>query len=222
MGVKKRKLDFLGLLVAVAVCIASCGTSGNDPSADKATESPAKSNPEETDSAGGGETTDGPGLGEESEDAMTAEAREGKEAEKIDYEAEIRNHYVIKKEYEEMIRALLLENLESVQYIELVEDEGNANYRKIITDAIVRDGVEGVVLSGLVMGVVDGVCEQKSINGILEEAKNGLIDNVQYTAKSKTMKAMDRALTGNENLKLVETAVWMDKFLNVDDTPVGL
>ena len=129
---------------------------------------------------------------------------------------------ISKKEYEELIRAMLLENLESAKYIELVEDEESANYRKMITDAIVEDSIEGAILSESVKSVIDGVCEQKSIDEIMQETANGLMESVQDEVRSTIQETLDGGLTGIKELKLFEAVAWVDEFLNVDDTPVGL
>ncbi len=226
MGIKRKKLWLSGLLTAAMVCIVSCGTAGNDPSADKDSETLEVSNPTEANSNDNAEDAakaDASGQKEETEEAEETENTEEEPSiQEIDYEAEIRNHYVAKKEYEELIRALLLGNLESAEYIEVVEDEEDTNYRKMITDAIVEDGTADVVLSESAKSVIDGVCEQKSIDEIVQETANGLVESAQNEVKSEIQETLDSELTGIKELKLFEAAEWMDEFLNVDDTPVGL
>lgn len=226
MGIKRKKLWLSGLLTAAMVCIVSCGTVGNAPSADKDSDALEVSNPTETNSNGNAEDaaeTDASGQKEETgETKETEKAEEESSIQEIDYEAEIRNHYVAKKEYEELIRALLLGNLESAKYIELVEDEEDTNYRKMITDAIVEDGTADVVLSESAKSVIDGVCEQKSIDEIVQETANGLVESAQNEVKSAIQETLDSELIGIKELKLFEAAEWIDEFMNVDDTPVGL
>ncbi len=226
MGIKRKKLWLSGLLTAAMVCIVSCGTAENDPSADKDSETLEVSNPTEANSNDNAEDAakaDASGQKEETEEAEETENTEEEPSiQEIDYEAEIRNHYVAKKEYEELIRALLLGNLESAEYIEVVEDEEDTNYRKMITDAIVEDGTADVVLSESAKSVIDGVCEQKSIDEIVQETANGLVESAQNEVKSEIQETLDSELTGIKELKLFEAAEWMDEFLNVDDTPVGL
>ena len=226
MGIKTKKLWLSGLLSAAVVCIVSCGTTGNVPSADKDSVPLAVSDSTEADSDSEAEEAVKADASGQKEEAEEAEATERTEEEpsipKIDYEAEIRNHYVAKKEYEELIRAMLLENLESAKYIELVEDEESANYRKMITDAIVEDSIEGAILSESVKSVIDGVCEQKSIDEIMQETANGLMESVQDEVRSTIQETLDGGLTGIKELKLFEAVAWVDEFLNVDDTPVGL
>lgn len=227
MGKKRKKLWLLGLLATTMVCIVSCGAAGNDSPADKDSDSFVVSNPAEADINSDAEDdaaeANAVGQKEETEEAREIEkTEEGSPVQKIDYEAEIRNHYVAKKEYEELIRAMLLGNLESAKYIELEEDEEDTNYRKMITDAIVADGIEGAILSESVKSVIDGVCEKKSIDEIMQETANGLIESAQNEVKSAIQETLDSGLTGIKELKLFEAVAWIDEFLNVDDTPVGL
>lgn len=227
MGKKRKKLWLLGLLATTMVCIVSCGAAGNDSPADKDSDSFVVSNPAEVDINSDAEDdaaeANAVGQKEETEEAREIEkTEEGPPVQKIDYEAEIRNHYVAKKEYEELIRAMLLGNLESAKYIELEEDEEDTNYRKMITDAIVADGIEGAILSESVKSVIDGVCEKKSIDEIMQETANGLIESAQNEVKSAIQETLDSGLTGIKELKLFEAVAWIDEFLNVDDTPVGL
>lgn len=225
MRIKRKKLWLSGLLAAVMVCIVSCGTRGNVPSADGDSASPVVSDSAEAASDSDTKDTakeDASGKKEESEETEETEKTEESSIQEIDYEAEIRSHYVAKKEYEELIRAMLLGNLESAKYIELAEDEEDTNYRKMITDAIVEDGIEGAALSEGVKSVIDGICEQKSIDEIMQETANGLMESAQNEVRSAIQETLDSGLTGVKDLKLFEAAAWIDEFLNVDDTPVGL
>lgn len=244
MAKERKKLWLLGLLAAAMVCIASCGTAGNDSPGDKDSDSLEVFNPTEVDSNGDiedGAEENALGQKEEAEEVKEIEKTEEMEGieeveemeemeetaeeppvQKIDYEAEIRKHYVAKKEYEELIRAMLLGNLEAAKYIELPEDEENINYRKMITDAIVEDSIEGDVLSEGVKSVIDGVCEQKSIDEIMQETANGLMEGVQNEVKSTIQGTLDGGLSGIKELKLFEAVAWIDEFFNVNDIPVGL
>lgn len=226
MGIERRKLWLLGLLSTAMMCIASCGTAGKEASAGKDSDVLEVSNLTEADSNGDiADATKADAFKQKKETEETKETEKTEEEpsiQKIDYEAEIRNHYVAKKEYEELIRALLLGNLESANYIELVEDEENTNYRKMITDAIVADSIEDVLLSESIKSVVDGVCEQKSIDEIMQETAKSMMEGVQNEVKSAIQETLDSELTGIKELKLFESVEWIDAFLNVDDTPVGI
>lgn len=228
MGMKRRKVWLVGLLAAAMMCAASCGTAGNDLSADRASEASAVSKTEEVDSDSGAEEAaeaDASGQKATEEAGQTEKTEETEEelpVQEIDYEAEIRNHYAAKKEYEEVIRAMLLGNLESVKYIEMAEGAEDTNYRKMITDAIVEDGIESAVLSEGLKSVIDGVCEQKSIDEIMQETANGLMEDVQEEVRSTIDETLSSGLSGVKDLELFGAAAWVSEFLNVDDTPVAL
>lgn len=143
------------------------------------------------------------------------------EEEAVDYESLIKEHYSNKKGYERQITAIILAELEQAAYIELPE-ELDTNYRKMITDALVADTIEGPIVSAGVKSAVDAICEGKSVEEIIEETASGMISEsqnyVEATIKDMVLGDVSKLL----ECELFETVSWINDFFNVDDTPVGL
>lgn len=143
------------------------------------------------------------------------------EEEAVDYEMLIKQHYSNKKEYERQITAIILAELEQAAYIELPEEQ-DTNYRKMISDALVDDTIEGAIVSEGVKSAVDAICEGKSVEEIIEEATSGMVSGSQNYVEATLKDMMLGDASKLLDCELFETASWINEFFNVDDTPVGL
>ena len=150
------------------------------------------------------------------------EESEETEEQVINYDGEIKKHYALKKEYEMQIKLILLANLEQASFIEYAEEKEGTNYRKMLTDALIVDSVDNPILSETLKSSVDAICEKKSVEEIVNETKNGLINSTKDYVVSSVKDAVAGDLTSLLDCQLFNELAWVNEFLNVDDTPIGL
>lgn len=148
----------------------------------------------------------------------------------VDYALEIKYLYKHQLEYETEIRAIILSNLERASYIQYVDEGATADYRKMITDALVDDVVEGKILSDVAKRTVDSICENKSVEEILSDTTDSLIlgtkNYLESTAENYLKEEAKEIIFGDakEILEIVpfDEITWINEFFHVDDTPNGL
>lgn len=140
----------------------------------------------------------------------------------FDFDEEIKKHYTSKKEYEMQIQILLLANLEQASYIDIPDDSSDINYRKMITDALVTDVLDGSILSEGAKSAIDAICEGKSTQEIISETTSGLISGVEDYAISNLTEILEGDFAPILHCQLFDEITWINEFLNVDDTPIGL
>lgn len=169
-------------------------------------------------------------AGRELEDKPVTEAETAKETKKAkkagdnvpDFDEEIKKHYTSKKEYEMQIQMLLLANLEQASYIELPDDKSDINYRKMLTDALVTDAIDGSILTEGAKSAIDAICEGKSTQEIIDETTSGLISGAEDYIVSNITELLEGDFAPLLQCQLFDEITWINQFLNVDDTPIGL
>ncbi|MBO6239815.1 MAG: hypothetical protein J6O61_03095 [Butyrivibrio sp.] len=147
------------------------------------------------------------------------------EAEENDttYEYKIKELYLTQKETEELIRTIILTNLEKASYIQYASaNETGTDYRKAITDAIIDDAVDGPILSEAAKAAVDSLWEKKSVDDIITDTTSALIDGTEDYITSAAKSAVLGEAEQYLDLIPFDTVNWINEFINVDDTPVGL
>lgn len=140
----------------------------------------------------------------------------------IDFDEEIKKHYISKKEYEMQIQILLLANLEQASYIEIPDDSSDINYRKMITDALVTDVLDDSILSEGAKSAIDAICEGKSTREIIDETTSGLLSGAEDYVISNITEILEGDSAPILHCQLFDEITWINEFLNVDDTPIGL
>ena len=147
------------------------------------------------------------------------------EAEENDttYEYKIKELYLTQKETEELVRTIILTNLEKASYIQYAStNENSTDFRKEISSAIIDDTVDGPVLSKAAKAAVDALWEKKSVDDIIEDTayalNDGMEDYITSAAKSVLLGEVEEYL----DMIPFDTVSWINEFINVDDTPVGL
>lgn len=160
--------------------------------------------------------------GDSKEEALEKEEKSDSLEKETDYESEIRNHYIAKKECEVEIQALLLGNLEAASYIEQVDESEGVDYGEMLTDAIISNSIDSSILSSGAKSAINAIGENKTIDEIMNETADGLVAGAVDEMKSTVQEALEGDFAELKNLTLFEEAAWIQNFLNVDDTPVGL
>lgn len=228
---RKKRKKILAALLAVSVMLTACGeteTQSSESSSTEATDAEDTSQ-EAADAAPADMETAGEDDETQLQAETTSDAEEEPEAAEdetediaIDFDEEIRNHYIAQKEDEMQIQVLMLADLEKASYIELSDDSSDVNYRKMITDALVEDAIDDSILTEGAKSAIDALCEGKSTQEIIEESVSGLTAGVQDTITSNITEALEGDLAPILDCQLFDEVTWVSDFLNVDDTPIGL
>ena len=179
----KRVMKYFVILLVIGICFSGCGNTevpseviaDNVQTSNTVDEVASTVSGDETVDTKNGKNTEIPDDPQPSAEMPVAEE------EAVDYDSLIKEHYSNKKGYERQITAIILAELEQASYIELPE-ELDTNYRKMITDALVADTIEGPIVSAGVKSAVDAICEGKSVEEIIAETISGMTVSPVTTA----------------------------------------
>ena len=219
----KRVMKYFVILLVIGICFSGCGnneapsevTADNVQTSNTVDEVASTVSGDETVDTKNGKNTEIPDDPQPSAEMPVAEE------EAVDYDSLIKEHYSNKKGYERQITAIILAELEQASYIELPE-ELDTNYRKMITDALVADTIEGPIVSAGVKSAVDAICEGKSVEEIIAETTSGMISESQNYVEATLKDMMLGDVSKLLDCELFGTVSWINEFFNVDDTPIGL
>lgn len=138
------------------------------------------------------------------------------EMEEKNCEQKIREYYIARQEAESAARSFVLTKLSEVSYITL--ENTSESVEEIITNEVIDNITGNAVVSAGVKAGIEAAAQDKSIESIVGSAVEGMaVELPDYIAGEITGAAAEVL-----GVDLFETADWISRFMNADDTPVML
>lgn len=134
-----------------------------------------------------------------------------------DYEQEIRDCYIAKKEAESAARKLVLSRLEKASYISLSGTE-QLDLGEEVFDKIIDEATGNAIVSAGVKSAIKAASEEMSLENIIDGAIEGAVAEVPNYITGE----IQGAVTDVIGIDIFSINNWISEFMNADDTPVAL
>ena len=134
-----------------------------------------------------------------------------------DYEQEIRDCYIAKKEAESAARSLVLAKLENASYVTLPVAE-QEKFGDVLMNNIIDEATGNAIVSAGVKSAIAAASEELSLESIVSGAVEGAVAEIPNFLNGEVTGAVADVI----GIDVFGVAGWISEYMNADDTPVAL
>lgn len=134
-----------------------------------------------------------------------------------DSEDELRQHYITKKETEDLARCLILKELQGASYVTL-SGERAENLETKMKDTIIDELFGNGVISAGVKAAIAESGENLEVEDIIDNAVEGAMAEIPEYIRGEMVGAVSEIV----GIDIFGIADWLSNYVNADDTPVKL